>query len=369
MKRPTQSDVARVAGVSRATVSYIVNNRTADSGISITAKTRQRVLDAISELGYVPNERARSLRSGDTKTLGLLIPDTLNPHYWAIAHGVQEEAHTAGYGLGLYGTKLDPDREAKTLTDLLRMRVDGLILVPSFFKQSKAILDRLADRQQPVVVLGQTSFEFDTVTPETEQGMHDLIIHLKELGHRRLGFVHGVSSPDLGTVRLSTFATVLEQNNLPHDEKMVVHCGSSIEDGHTATRRLLSMSSPPTAIIMINDLLAIGALRAAADLGCSVPHDVSIAGFDNTFMAAYTIPTLTTVETNAVEMGRTSVRLALTRLREPTVPGRHIRVPSELVIRASTDRCSASHSDCQQCRLSTATGGDSHEQVRFTHDQ
>ena len=337
MKRPTQADVARYAGVSRATVSYIVNNRTAASGISISADTRERVLQAVADLGYEPDERARSLRSGDTKMLGLLIPDTLNPHYWAIAHGVQEEAHSAGYGLGLYGTKLDPEREAKTLNDLLRMRIDGLILIPSFPEQSKVILGRLADQRQSVVVLGQSLFDFDTVTPGTKQGMHDLVSHLQALGHKRIGFVVGVASPNLGTVRLKAFAAALAQYNLPHRDELIVHCGSTIDDGYSAVKGLLSLPLPPTAIIMINDLLASGALRSIADLGLSVPGDVSIASFDNSFMAAYTVPSLTTVETNAVEMGRMSVKLALARLQNPSSPVQHVRIPSQLIVRASTN--------------------------------
>lgn len=336
MKRPTQSDVANLAGVSRATVSYIVNNRMENGRVSITDKTRRKVLDAVDRLGYEPDERARTLKSGDTNTLGLLIPDTFNPHYWAIAHGVQEEAARAGYGLGLYSSKLDPEREIKTLTDLLRMRVDGLIIIPSFFEEAEQILTRLVHQRRPVVVLGQSAFDLDTVTPSTDLGMRTLVNHLQSLGHQQIGFINGISSPHTGAVRLRTFLAAMTEGNQSVSKTHIIRCGSSIQDGYSATQQILTQPSPPTAIIILNDMLAVGALRATIDLGLSVPEDVSIASFDNTFMASYTVPRLTTVETNAVEIGRSGVQLVIARMQNASAPIEKIHIPAELIVREST---------------------------------
>ena len=149
-KRPTQADVAKLAGVSRATVSYVLNRR-ADGRIPITAETRQRVLKAADKLGYNPHALARSLRSGLTHTVGLLIPDTSNPHYMDILSGVEVEVVEHGYYLVLVSAKLDPERERHCLRSLFQQRLDGLILAPTFADLFQTEIDELLDRTRPVV--------------------------------------------------------------------------------------------------------------------------------------------------------------------------------------------------------------------------
>ena len=149
-KRPTQEDVAQQAGVSRATVSYVLNRR-ADGRIPITAETRQRVIEAADQLGYNPHALARSLRSGLTHTVGLLIPDTHNPHYMDILSGVEAEVVEQGYYLVLVSAKLDPERERHCLRSLFQQRLDGLILAPTFADLFQTEIDELLDRTRPVV--------------------------------------------------------------------------------------------------------------------------------------------------------------------------------------------------------------------------
>ncbi|NOZ27797.1 MAG: LacI family transcriptional regulator [Chloroflexi bacterium] len=334
MKRPTQADVARLAGVSRATVSYVINGRT-DRSVSITEETRQRVLWAIEQLGYQPHAAAQSLRSGMTKTIGLLIPDMHNPHYWQIVHGVEEAAREQGYDLLLVSTSLDPEREQHSVRALLRRRIDGLILLLTFGDRLTSEIEMLARRHGPVVLLGGQMSDLDTVDPDYGGGAAQMMEHLLSLGHRRIAFIHGVACPTLALGRLVVYRQVLQERGWLNED-WIIRCGSTLEDGYQATLRLLDLSPRPTAILVVNDLLAIGALRAVADRGLRVPEDISIAGFDDIDVAAYLTPPLTTVRVDSESLGRESVRLALARMRDPERPPQHVHVAAQLVVRAST---------------------------------
>ena len=335
-KRPTQADVAKLAGVSTATVSYVVNKQT-DGKIPISTVTRERVLEAIAELGYQPDARARALRSGGTETLGLLIPDMCNPHYWEIAEGVEDEARSAGYEVLLASTSMNPQREIDTLNALTRRRVDGLILTLSFLEQSRQLLRQLSKGHYSVVTLGASSMdELDRVETGYAAAAPALMEHLFGLGHRRIGFVQGVGSSELATNRIAMFREWYLSRGLPIDDGLIVRCGKSMADGYAATQRLLTLSPRPTAIIAINDLLAIGALRAIYEASLDVPTDISVAGFDDIPMANYLSPPLTTVRANAREIGRQAVTLALKRIHQPDLPVQQVCVEAQLITRASS---------------------------------
>ena len=334
-KRPTQADVAKLAGVSTATVSYVVNDQTGGR-IPISPLTRERVLSAIAELDYQPDARARSLRSGGTETIGLLIPDMHNPHYWEIAEGVEEEMRTAGYGMLLASTSMDPQREVDTLNALAQRRIDALILLLSFLDQSFDLLQQLSAQQYAVVTLGFAVDDLDWVEAGFGSAMPQLMDHLFALGHRRIGFVYGVGSPNMATMRLRLFREAYHQHGFPFDEALFIHCDKAMEDSYHATQTLLAIQPRPTAIITVNDLLAMGALRAIHEAGLRVPQDISVAGFDDIAMASYLTPPLTTVRANAQEIGRQAARLALARIQQPDLPVQTARVEAELVVRAST---------------------------------
>ncbi len=335
MKRPTQVDVARLAGVSRATVSYVLNDPT-DQRIPISPETRQRVLDAIAELGYEINARAQSLRSGETKTIGVLLPLYENPYFWQILQGISSEAEAAGYNLLLAHNPLTPERENQSVKELAEQRVDGLILLIGFKLLPESVLNQLRKSPCPVVELSATDSEFDSVHQGYGAGTRVLMSHLIELGHQRIGFVYGVTIPSQGFDRLDAYRRTLEEAGLPHDENLVRACGPLMEDGYEAAQYLLTQPNRPTALIAINDLLGTAAIRAAIDLGLRVPDDVSIAGFDNIPFANFTVPRLTTVSGLAEQDGRDAVRLLLKRLNEPDRPREVITSGWRLCIREST---------------------------------
>ncbi len=337
MNRPTQVDVARRAGVSRATVSYVLNRQT-EGRVPISDETRQRVLDAIEELGYEPDARAQALRSGATKTIALIIPDLRNPHFCEYATGIEEAARAAGYHLLLSSTTLNDEYAVDIFKDLARRRFDGLILASSFILESdeaQATLAHIRKRGLPLVELSE-NYGVDSVSADYRDATREVMSYLLSLGHRRIGLVYGVGGHELGEDRLQPYQDSLKAAGIPVEADLIVECGPTIEDGYQASLKLLKLTPRPTAIIAINDLLAISAVRAAADLGLRIPTDLSLVSYDDIPMANYLVPRLTTVTKDALTLGRKAFETLLARIQNPDMPQQRIHSPSKLIIREST---------------------------------
>ena len=333
-KRPTQTDVAELAGVSRATVSYVLSNRTSGR-ISITQETRERVLKAAQELGYEPSALARSLRSGLSHTIGLLIPDIHNPHYLDILSGVDKELTECGYYLCLVSANLDPERESRCLRSLFQQRLDGLILLPTFADLFADEVEALSKRSSPAVFISPVQGA-DWVLPDIPGGAELLLNHVLSLGHRRIGFINGVARRNMGRERLNVYRHKLAALGLPANGQLICHCGHTIQDGYAAAQELLTLSPPPTAIWTINDLLAVGALRAIRERGLRVPDDISLAGFDDIDLASQLYPPLTTVRLHGEEIGRRAAQVLFQRIQDPKCEPMQETIDTELVIRQST---------------------------------
>jgi LacI family transcriptional regulator len=340
MKRPTQVDVAKLAGVSRATVSYVLNGQ-ANGRDSISEETRQRVLEAVQELSYEPDARAQALRSGETRTIGLIIPDIRNPHFWEHAEGVTQEARASGYHLLLSDTDLNSEYARDIFKDLSRRRIDGLIIMGGFIDQSeeaKNILTMLLKRKLPIVELvdHHVDYEVDTVSSDYRAATEEVMSYLLALQHRRIGMIYGVATPELAADRLQPYHDSLQAAGLPIDQELIARCGPTIEDGYQAALQLLKLPARPTTVIAVNDLLAIGVLRAARDLGLIIPTDLSLVGYDDIHMAKYLVPRLTTISKESIRVGREAVKQLLARIAEPDLPYQKVSIPPRLIIREST---------------------------------
>jgi LacI family transcriptional regulator len=333
-KRPTQADVAERAGVSRATVSYVLNDRTGGS-IRITEETRQRVLQSAEELGYEPNALARSLRSGLTHVVGLLIPDVRNPHYFDILGGVEDEVVRQDYYLVVVSANLDPEREGHCLQSLFEQRLDGLILAPTFIDRLTADVEALLQRASSVVFLIEQEGA-NCVYADTRGGAKAMMDHLISLGHSRIAFVNGVVRPGMAQNRVTVYRERVASLGLPLDGQLLWNCGHTLQDGYCAAHELLSLADPPTAIWTTNDLLAIGALRAIRERGLRVPEDISLAGFDDIEFAAYLYPPLTTVDIHGEELGRQAAQMLFRHIEDPDRGMTQEMVHTELVVRQST---------------------------------
>lgn len=350
MKRPTQLDVARLAGVSQGTVSYVVNGLT-NSQVPISEETRRRVLDAVNTLDYEPDARARALRSGSTQTIGFILPDIRNPHFWQPADGVEHELRAAGYHLLLSSADLNPKYGEDIFKVLSHRRIDGLILMGASFLNSKGAQETLAKlfkRRFPVVKIGEHPV-IDCVASTYATATREAMTYLLSLGHRRIGFIYGVRSPwdnpastDVqvdfagGMDRLQTYRSSLEAAGVPVDPALIITCGSAIEDGYAAALELLRRTDRPTALLAINDLLAIGALRAANDLGLQVPSDVSLVGYDDIPLASYLVPRITTSSKDMVRVGREAAKMLLARIQDPDLPHQRVDIEAHFMIREST---------------------------------
>jgi LacI family transcriptional regulator len=337
MIQPTQEDVARLAGVSRATVSYVVNDV---PDARVPDGTRQRVLDAVHELGYEPDARAQSLRSGSTNTIALIIPDLSNPHFCEYATGIEEAARACGYHLLISSTTMNDDYAVDFFRDLARRRFDGLIIASSFILESddaQSTLSRIRKRGLPVVELTEI-YGVDSISADYSETTRELMSYLLSLGHRRIGLIYGMGGHQLGQDRLKPYLEALRDSDIGKDDDLIVECGPTIEDGYQAALRLLELDHRPTALIAINDLLAMGAVRAAADLDLQVPEDLSLVGYDNIPMASYLVPRLTTVTKDARTLGRKAFDLLMARIQDPDLPRQQIHCPTRLIIRESTGR-------------------------------
>jgi len=337
MKRPTQVDVARRAGVSRATVSYVLNGAT-DGRVPISDETQQRVLDAIEELGYEPDARAQALRSGATKTIALIIPDLRNPHFCEYATGIEEAARAAGYHLLLSSTTLNDEYAVEIFKDLARRRFDGLILASSFILDSdeaQTTLAHIRKRGLPIVELSE-NYGVDSAAADYRDATKEVMSYLLSLGHRRIGLIYGVGGRELAEDRSQPYQASLAAAGIAYDANLVIECGPTIEDGFQASKKLIGLSPRPTAIIAINDVLAIGALRAAVDTGLQIPDDLSLVGYDDIPMANYLIPRLTTVTKDAHTLGRQAFELLLARMQNPELPRQVVHGLAKVVIREST---------------------------------
>ncbi len=337
MKRPTQVDVAHQAGVSRATVSYVLNGRP-NGQVQISDETLQRVLEAVQELGYEPDASAQALRSGSTKTIGVIIPDLSNPHFWEYAAGIEQEAHKSGYHLLLSSVAFDVEYGLDLFKGLARRRIDGLILVSSFIvmsEEAQKTLSQLRKRRLPMVELND-QYNVDNVVCDYRQATREVMAHLLSLQHRRIGMIYGVDVPEMADDRLSPYLETLKTAGL-YDPDLIVECGSTIEDGYQAALHLLRRTPRPTALIAINDLLMIGVMRAAADLGLRVPADLSLVGYDDIPMAKYLVPRLTTVSKDALRLGREAFQLLLERIQHPDQPRQRQIDPARFIVRESTD--------------------------------
>jgi DNA-binding LacI/PurR family transcriptional regulator len=335
IRRPTSLDVARLAGVSQTTVSFVMNG-VVDAGIA--EETRIRVLEAINQLDYHPHEAARNLRNRSSRILGMAIPET-NPHLLEIAMGAEDYAQDKKYGLFLSITDFLASKEQRSLEWLQQQRYDALILM----SRNKIVLQEeiydLRKKGYPITILGFPGPGIDSVLVDERQGQDELLRHLVALGHQRIGYIYGVADQNLFNERLVGCLTMQQALGLPVTERFIRRCGPTMNDGYAATLALLADcagTERPTALIVVNDTLAGATLAALYSVGLSVPTDMSVASFDNTPNSAFTLPPLTTVDCEARVIGAEAARLTIERLLAPERPPESIYTRSKLIIRAST---------------------------------
>jgi LacI family transcriptional regulator len=320
---PTIREVADRAGVSSTTVSHVIN-----ATRFVSDEVRGRVREAMEELGYRPNAVARSLRRGRTHTLCLILPDSANPYFAELGRGIEAAAFGRDYRVVLCNTEGEERRERVYMELLGKRQVDGLLYVPA--SDHPDPLRDLLREGLPVVLVDRDlpGVSVDTVLTDKRRGAYLATRHLIGLGHRRIGCVAGPSTLSLSAQRLQGYRDALHAAGLPVDDGLVRRGDYHPDSGRAATRSLLEALDPPTAVFVANDLMAIGALRAAAEVGRQVPDDLAVVGFDDIELAS-------TVSQAPSEVGRAAVALLLQRIDDPARPPVRQTLDTRLVVRAS----------------------------------
>ncbi len=332
----TIKDVALRAGVSVTTVSHVVNDTR-----HVSAKGRERVEEAIRELGYVPNAMARSLKSNTTSTLGMLIPNSSNPYFAEIVRIVEDRCFGAGYTLVLCNTDDEPRRQSVYLQVLAERRIDGLIVVSTGAGDDDSLVTQLHGLRIPTVLVDREIADpaCDLVETAHMQGGLLAVRHLLSLGHKRIACIGGPVGVMPSEQRIEGWRMALaEAGTAPNADALLWRGGFTSQGGYEAMHAILRTEEAPSAVFVCNDLMAIGALRAAHESGVHVPDELSIVGFDDIELSAYTSPPLTTVAQPKQRIGALAVDMLLERVGGKRRDARKVVLQPELRVRASTAR-------------------------------
>lgn len=327
-------DVAREAGVGLGTTSRVLNNHP-----SVSEEKREKVLAAVRKLDYRPNQQARSLKTNETRTLGVLVMNFGNPFYSDVLSGIEEEAEKRGYGLLFAQLDGHPDRFDRQVQLMRKQNIDGLLFMGASVDDS--MQRGFESIGCPVCLVSTamlTSDLFtDRVSIDNRGAARQMTRHLIQLGHRKIGLISGLKGdPNTDVARHGGFREALEEASIAENPKWIFSGDHTLSSGYRAAEKMLTMEERPTAIFATSDSMAIGALRAAEDLGLHVPGQLSIAGFDGLEIGSYTVPALTTIDQPRREMGRQGVRLLIERINRSDRPLEEKQLAFELVCRAST---------------------------------
>ncbi|MEK4979249.1 LacI family DNA-binding transcriptional regulator [Bacillus sp. FSL K6-6540] len=331
MIRSTIYDVAREAGVSIATVSHVINGKG-----KISRERREEILDIMKRLNYRPNAIASALAGKRTFTLGLLVPDISNPFFAEMARSVEDQGHQLGYSVIICSTD-NQEEKVKRYVNLLRQKqVDGVIIGTGI--SHGELLKPLQEHSLAIALIARDNPALDasSVRVHDLEGGRLAAEHLLQLGHRRLAVLAENERVTSSSERVRGFVEAAASHGLELSPGCIAACDHKIEDGYRRAKAMLELAVRPTALFCCNDLLAVGALRAARELGLRVPEECSVVSFDDTILASVTDPPLTVIAQPIEQMGRMAVDLVVRGLSGKGDPARPIVLPPELIVRQST---------------------------------
>jgi LacI family transcriptional regulator len=319
----TMADVARVAGVAGSTVSHVLNGTR-----HVSEETRSRVLKAVDVTGYRYNSLARSLAVRKTRTIGLSISVLTNPYFGSLVNAIEKRARAEGYTLVLGDSHDDNENELRVVNSLLDRRVDGLIVAPSPGAR-EATLPVIAKAGTPVVLIDRfLDADCDQVEPDNVQPVRRITEHLLDKGHTRIGAVAGLAGLQTSAERLQGFEEAFASRGLRHDPALAVAGDSQAGTAHRAVLDLFRQPEPPTGLVVLNNAMTIGTMRALRELGLRVPDDVALVCYDDFEWADLFEPRLTAIAQDVVTMGATAVDMLLARMDGEAGPIRKLQIPT-----------------------------------------
>ena len=337
-QRATAAQVAERAGVSVASVSRVLN------GLASSLRMAERVQAAAAELGYVPDATARSLKVGRTEQLAVAVADVGNPAYVAMMRAVEDVVRAAGYRTVLSAMGADPDDEIDVVRSLARGYADGLILSP--LRVTPELVRELEQARRPVVVVGTlpAGTAIDNVRADSPGGVRLALTHLRDGGRRRIGFVNGPADTVPGSARARGYVRTVKRLGLPQSATLSVTAADFTYDaGRAVADQLLDQDDPPDAVLGANDLLAVAVINAITERGGRVPEDIAVVGMDDTELASYIRPSLTSVSLGSVERGTIAAELLLARIADPGREVQRVTVTPRLTVRSSSAPAGGGH--------------------------
>lgn len=332
-KLPDIRAVAALAKVSIATVS-----RTMNGSSLVSDRLSERVWKAIKQLNYLPNTHARTLVSGRSHLLGIIVENITNPFFPELIQKFEEVAVARGYEILVSSTNSDPVVLAACVRRMLERKVDGVAVMT--FGEEETVLDQITHRGVPIVL---AEFKLDdpkasTILLDYSTGIHEAIRHLASLGHRSVAFLSGPHSLHSAITRENDFRTAVQATGLPLHKKWIIECDHTLKGGVSGFDQLSKLAVRPTAIVCSNDMTAIGVLRAAYAEGLRVPQDLSVIGLDDIDFDEFTLPPLTTIRLSRADLARAAFDALNAQIEDAGSPQlqREFLVSTSLVIRGST---------------------------------
>lgn len=324
-------DIAKIAGVSSATVSRVINGLS-----SVKPATAEKVRRVIDELKFIPNGSATTLKYGRSNTYGLIIPDITNPFFPEFIQSFEGILADTNYNMMVATTESQPLRMQKTIHRMLVSQVEGIALLASEIES--APIEAVINKRVPLVTLDRrvVGRGLSDVCVDSTSGMRQAVKHLFDLGHRKIGYIGGSAGRTISDHRLHSFLMAMGSRGLPVETQFLRTGNYRISGGESAMAELLALSGRPTAIIAANDLTAIGALRVIHNRGYSVPNDFSVVGFDDIELSDIVYPPLTTLRLARHELANAFVTALEVLGNSPRRNGTQYKVESSLVTRNST---------------------------------
>ncbi|WP_420238702.1 LacI family DNA-binding transcriptional regulator [Telmatobacter bradus] len=326
-------DIARIAHVSHPTVSRALQNSPL-----VSTKTAEKIRQIAREAGYRPSALARGLVTRRTRTIGLAVTAISDPFTCEVATGIEQAASDHGYRVFLADTNADPEREKKVVQAFAEQRVDGILVTSS--RVGVLHMPLLAEMRVPIVLVNDQHDEQPGVTVHSvlirnEEGTRSLTQHLIELGHRHIAYIGDQYGYQSDVERYTGYSGALEEAGIAVREELVVRGNGKPEAAVLAMNSLLALREPPTAVVCYNDMTALGVMRSIRMRGLSIPGDVSVVGFDDLFLSAYTEPPLTTIRQPMRQMGQQAME-SLLKLMNGGQSAPQIHIAGEMIVRNST---------------------------------
>jgi LacI family transcriptional regulator len=329
-------DIAKESGFSIATVSRVLNNST----YPVRASVREKILETAQAMGYQPNLVARSLRTDQTNTVGILVDDLLSPFTPPVVRGIQDQLKENNFISLIVNSDWDLEQEKAGIVSLLSRPVDGIIFVEYSHLTSSEALANASKPGMFVHRLFGTPIK-NSVVPDDMYGAGLAVDHLIQLGHRSIAYISGPQNWHNSKERLEGYKKTLEKYEVPFVEEWIRPGDWEVEGGYRGAQSLLQLSNRPSAIFAANDLMALGTIYAIQDAGLRVPQDFAVVGYDNREFTGIVRPNITTVEMPVYEMGRIAAEILLQQIAQGTREHDEVKVKGELIIR---DTCGASES-------------------------